>query len=196
MEEQTKKTEIGRLSLRSGLLIGGVSVILAIVFRIVDPLMQFTNMWVQILSTIITIALLVILAIDIRKKIGGFWSFGEAFKSLIIMSFITMILTILYGFILFKFIDPDMPAKINDASQAVIEQRLSKMGISQDKIDEVSKTFESGEFKAKLEPTLKNEVTSLGFGLIIYAVIDLIIAACVKKQKPYNSLENAIDPTE
>jgi ribosome-associated translation inhibitor RaiA len=196
MEEQTKKTEIGRLSLRSGLLIGGVSVILAIVFRIVDPLMQFTNMWVQILSTIITIALLVILAIDIRKKIGGFWRFGEAFKSLIIMSFITMILTILYGFILFKFIDPDMPAKINDASQAVIEQRLSKMGISQDKIDEVSKTFESGEFKAKLEPTLKNEVTSLGFGLIIYAVIDLIIAACVKKQKPYNSLENAIDPTE
>ncbi|HTH82310.1 MAG TPA: DUF4199 domain-containing protein [Mucilaginibacter sp.] len=196
MEASTRSAESSKLSLRYGLLIGVITLVIAIVFRIVDPLMQFTNLWIQILGGILGIVLLVIFSLEIRKAIGGFWSFGEAFKSLIAMSFFTLVLSILYNFVLFKYIDPDMPAKISDASQAVVTARLEKMNMSQDKIDEVTKTFESGEFKARLEPTFKNEITGFGFGLVISAIIDLIIAACVKKSAPFNVLENAIDPAE
>ncbi|MDB5030646.1 DUF4199 domain-containing protein [Mucilaginibacter sp.] len=195
MEDQTKKAEIGKLALRYGLLVGAISIVLSIVFRIVDPLMQFTNIWIQLLSGVIGIALIVIFGIEIRKKIGGYWTFGEAFKGLMTMSFFILLLTILYSFILFKFIDPNMPTKINDASETVMSNRLAKMGMDQDKIDEVAKTFENGEFKAKMEPTLKNEALAFGFGLVFYAVINLIVAAFIKKYKALNVLEDAVDPT-
>jgi len=195
MEEQAKKAVIGKLAVRYGLLIGIISIVLMVVFRIVNPLMQFTNVWIQLLSGIITIALIVILGIEIRKNIGNYWTFGEAFKGLMSMSVFIVILGILYSFILFKFIDPDLPSKINDASEAVMTERLAKMGMDQDKIDQISKTFENGEFKSKLEPTLKNEAIGLGFSLVFYAIVNLVIAACIKKYKPLNSLDGAIDPT-
>ncbi|MES2375798.1 MAG: DUF4199 domain-containing protein [Bacteroidota bacterium] len=194
MEDQTQKATIGKLGIRYGLLIGGIYVVLSIVFRIVNPLMAFTNIWVQLFSAVVVIALLVIFGIEIRKNIGGFWSFGTAFKSLMTMSVFIILITILYSFILFKFIDPDMPTKINDASEAVMTERLAKMGMDQDKIDEVAKTFQNGEFKAKLEPTLKNEATAVGFSLVFYAIVNLIVAACIKKNKPV-TIDDAIDPT-
>lgn len=195
MEEQAKKAVIGKLAVRYGLLIGVISVVLLVVFRIVNPLMQFTNIWIQLLSGVSTIALMVILGIEIRKNIGNYWTFGEAFKGLMTMSVFILLLSILYSFVLFKFIDPELPTKINDASEVVITERLAKMGMDQDKIDQVSKTFENGEFKSKLEPTFKNEAVAFGFGLVFYVIIDLIIAACIKKYKPLNSLDGAIDPT-
>jgi uncharacterized membrane protein len=195
MEDQTQKATIGKLGMRYGLLIAGISVVLSIVFRIVNPLMQFTNIWVQLFSAAVGIALLVIFGMEIRKNIGGYWSFGTAFKALMTMSVFIILVTVLYSFILFKFVDPDMPTKINDASEAVMTERLAKMGMDQDKIDEVAKTFHNGEFKAKLEPTLKNEAVAVCFSLLFYVVINLIIAACIKKNPPRNTLEDAIDPT-
>lgn len=198
MTDLNKKAEIGKLSVRYGLLIGGISVVLSIVLHIVDPLMQYTNLWIQLLSAIISITLLVVFSIEIRKQVGGFWSFGEAFKCLMTISFFTLILTILYGFILFKYIDPEMPTKINDATESVLTERLTKMGMDQDKIDEVGKTFTNGEFKAKLEPTFKNEISAFGFGLLFYVIVDLIVAACVKKNKllfGQDLIDDAIDPT-
>jgi len=194
MDNNLRKATIGKLGVRYGLLIGAISIVLSVVFRIIDPLMMFTNLWIQLLNGIIGITLVVVLGIEIRKAVGGYWSFGEAFRGLMTMSVFILILTILYGFILFKFIDPDMPTKINDASETVMSQRLAKMGMDQEKIDQTTKMFENGEFKAKLLPTFKNEATAFGFGLLFYVILNLIIAACIKKQRPV-SIEDAIDPT-
>lgn len=189
-----RKSIIGRLGLRYGLLIGGISIVLSIVFRIVDPLMMFTNLWIQLLNGVIGIALVVIFGLEIRKALGGYWSFGEAFRGLMTMSIFIVLLTIIYGFVLFKFVDPEMPAKISDASEAVMSERLAKMGMDQDKIDQTTKIFTNGEFKAKLEPTFKNEATAFGFSLLFYLILNLIISACIKKSRPV-SVEDAIDPT-
>ncbi|GAA4091196.1 DUF4199 domain-containing protein [Mucilaginibacter panaciglaebae] len=194
MDNNVRKATIGKLGVRYGLLIGVISIVLSVVFRIIDPLMMFTNLWIQLLNGIIGIALIVILGIEIRKAIGGYWSFGEAFRGLMTMSVFILILTIFYGFVLFKFVDPDMPTKINDVSETVMSQRLAKMGMDQEKIDQTTKMFENGEFKAKLLPTLKNEATAFCFGLLFYVILNLIVAACIKKQRPI-TVEDAIDPT-
>ena len=196
MEDQIKKAIIGKLAVQYGLLIGGITIVLAIVFRIVDPLMQFTNLWVQLFGGVLGIALVVIFGLEIRKRIDGYWTFGEAFRALMTMSVFITIIIILYNFVLFKFIDPDMPTKINDATETVTAERLAKMNMDQDKIDEVTKMFHNGEFKAKLEPTLKNEAIGFCYSILFYIVINLIVSACIKKKKALNPLDSAIDPTE
>lgn len=173
-----------KLSIRHGLLIGGVSVALTIVFYIINPVLQYTNLWLGLFSFAIMVTLLVVLGLDVRKKTGGFWNFGEAYLSLLIMSAVAVVIGILVGFILFKFIDPALPQKVTDALADVTSKRLESFGASQSQIDEANKQFTDGEMLAKFQPTIFNEVKTLGIGILIYAVVDLILAACIKKKRP------------
>ncbi len=185
MTDPIKTSEINQLSMKNGLFIGLISVVLSFVIWVVDPLMMFTNTSVGlIIGIVVPIILLVMMGIDVRKKIGGYWTFGEAFKSLMIMCFFSLILTTLYSFILFKFIDPALPAKANAAILDSLSAKLSKMGLEQSKIDEVSKPFLNGENEAKMQPTLVNMARNFAIGLISYAIMALIIAAIIKKQPP------------
>jgi len=184
MANQIQKDPVLKLSLIHGLLLGIVSVVLSIIFSMIDPVIIFTNFWIGILILIIVIVLMVVLGLDVRKKIGGFWSFGEAFKSLIIMAVVLVVMSTLYNFILFKFVDPGLPAKANSALLDKITTSLNNSGVDQSRIDEYTKQFQDGEFEAKLKPTLVNELKALGGGIILYAIIGLIIAASIKKKAP------------
>lgn len=186
---------IYKFSLRNGLLIAGISSVLTIVFYIINPVIQYTNFIVPILTLVIFIALLVILAIDVRKKIGGYWTFGEAFISLFIMSICTVVIGLLVNFIMIK-LNPALPQAINDAVADLTSKQYEKMGVDQTQIDEATKRFTNGEFLATLQPTLFNEIKGLGLGLLIYGVIDLIIAACIKKTAPLFISENANETIE
>lgn len=175
---------IYKSSVRNGLIVGGISAVLSVVFYLINPMLQYTNLVVPILSFVVVIALLVILGIDVRKQTGGFWNFWQAFLSLIIMSVIIIFISLLVNFVIIKFIDPTLPTKINDVMADVTAQRLEKMGVDQDQIDKSTKMFTDGEFIAKLQPTFVNQLVSFGWALLMYVVIDLIIAACIKKSPP------------
>jgi len=175
---------IKKLSIRHGLLIGGISAALTIVFYIINPVLQYTSLLVGLLSIVIMIALLVILGLDIRRKTGGYWNFGQAYLSLLIMSVLICLISIVISFVIFKFVDPSLPQKVTDATLQVTTQRLESMGMDQDKIDEATKSFTDGEMLAKFQPTFFNEIKNFGIGVLIYAVINLIIAACIKKNPP------------
>ena len=49
----------------------------------------------------------------------------------------------------------------------------------------------------KFDASFKNEAINLGVGLIFYAVVDLIIAAIIKKTPPFQPIidETDADPT-
>lgn len=184
MTTETKSALINNLSIRHGLLIAIVTVVLNAVFYIMDPVMQFTYWWIGILVLVLAIVLLVVLGIDIRKKIGGYWSFGEAFKSEVIMGAILSVIGVAYNFIIFKFVNPKLPELANNALLENLNSRLSNANLSEDKIEEYTRTFKNGEFIAKMQPTLANELKAIAFSLILYVIIALIVAACIKKNAP------------
>ncbi|HVW95094.1 MAG TPA: DUF4199 domain-containing protein [Mucilaginibacter sp.] len=192
-QTQTKNSLINSLSVKHGLLIGVVAIVLNAALFVIDPVMQFTAWWLSILILIIIIVLLVLLGIDVRKKIGGYWTFGEAFKSLFIMGVILSVMTIVYNFVIFKYVDPQLPEKANAALLESLTTRLSNANLSQDQIDQYTKTFQNGEFIAKIRPTLANELKAFVTGLIMHIIIALIIAACIKKKAPVTLIET--DPT-
>jgi hypothetical protein len=179
MSDESRAATINKLSIRYGLIIGVISIVLTLIFWVIDPLMQYTNSWVSFLVFVIMIVLLVVFGIETRKAAGGYWTFGEAFKSLLLMSVIVSILTAVFNYILFAFIDPTLSQRASEAVITKLNDQLSSSGISQDKIDEMSKSVEG-----KLQPTITNMGVNLGIGLVIYAVIDLIIAAIIKKNPP------------
>jgi hypothetical protein len=182
MDSPSQNVSVERLSVMHGLLIGVVSVVLNIVFRLIDPMLQFTNWWLGFLILAIVLTLLVVLGIDVRKKIGGYWSFGDAFKSLLIMSVLLVVCSTAYNFVIFKYVDPEMPAKVNAVMLETTTSMMEKFGASQPKIDESTKKYNNGEFEASQKPTLVNELRAVGIGVLMYGIISLIIAACIKKK--------------
>jgi hypothetical protein len=172
---------INQASFKYGMLVAAVSVIMAALLRFIDPLLEYSSLLAGLAVVIVTVALLVVFGLDVRKKAGGYWSFGQAFKSLIIMVAVTAIISTAYGFIIFKYVDPDMPQKVSALMQDKITTRLTNGGYDQDKIDENTKMFKNGEFEAKLYPTLKNELIAIASKFALYGISALIIAACIKK---------------
>lgn len=177
-----KSAQISQLSLKYGFMLAAVSIALSLTLHFINPVLVYTNVMVSIGIFILFITLLVVSGINIRKEIGGFWTFGEAFKAFLVISLILAITATLYNFVLMKLIDPDLPAKaaaaIEDAQRAMME----KFGLGNDEIDEAM--AKAGNMQEKLEPSFKNTFTSFGVSIASYGVISLILAAILKKKPP------------
>jgi len=185
---ENKSVLISKLSMKNGLMLAAVSVVISLTMHFIDPVLIYTSFLTQVGVFVLFIALLVVVGINIRKEIGGFWTFGEAFKSFLIIALILSITATLYNVVLMKFIDPDLPQKaavaIEDAQRAMME----KFGMASEQIDEAM--AKAGSMEEKLQPTFKNVFTSFGVSLALYGVISLILAAILKKNQPmvFNTL--------
>jgi len=184
MTDAVQNNSIDKFSLQHGLLLGFIAIVLALVFYIIDPLLQYTNVWLGLLTLVIIIVLMVVLGLDIRKKIGGYWTFGQAFKSQLIMAVCITVMANIYNFIILTYVNPDLPTKANAAMLDKVTTSLTQSNVDQSKIDEYTKTFRDGEFIAKLQPTLKNMALAVCIGILLYGIIGLIIAASIKKKAP------------
>ena len=182
MEKQDHAALINKYSLKPGLLLSFVSIIVSVVFLVIDPLLMYTTFWAPLLSFVIIVVLMIVLGLDVRKKIGNYWSLGEAFRSLIIMSVLLVVTSTVYNFVVFKFVEPDLPAKVSSVMLENMTAKFSKAGIDQEKIDNYTKQFSDGEFEEKMKPTVKNELIAIAVGLLVDGVISLIIAACIKRK--------------
>ena len=171
-----------QLSLKNGLIIGAASIVLSLVMYFIDPLMAFTNWWVGLIMIVVFLGLLVYAGQSIRKEAGGFWTFGEAFKSFLIMSLIITATSTVYSIVLMKVIDPDLPARAGAAIDENTRAMMAKFITDEDQLEEA--LAKSGSGQSKLEITGKNLVTSVGVSLAIYGVLSLILAAIMKKTPP------------
>ena len=171
-----------KLSAKNGLIISAVTIVISLTMYFIDPLMAYTSFWVGILLFVVFIGLLVYAGITIRKEVGGYWTFGEAFKSFLVMALILAALSTLYNVVLMAVIDPSLPetagAVLDENSRAM----MAKFGMDEDKIEEA--VAQSGSNVDRLKITPKNVVTSFGAMLAVYAVIALIMAAILKKKEP------------
>ncbi|UKT64867.1 DUF4199 domain-containing protein [Pedobacter mucosus] len=177
-----KSALISKLSLKYGFILASVSVVVSLTMYFINPVMVYTSFAAQIGIFILFIALLVFAGITIRKEIGGFWTFGEAFKSFLIIALILAITATLYNVLLMKFIDPDLPQKAASAIEDAQRTMMEKFGMASEQIDEA--IAKAGNMEEKLQPSFKNIFTSFGVSLALYGVLSLILAAILKKNEP------------
>jgi hypothetical protein len=88
-----------KLAINNGLFIGGISAVLNILIYYIYPQMMGNTIY-GIFMMLIAMGLYIFFTIDLRKKIGGFWSFKEALKGIFLMSFIAGLLSTFVNFVL------------------------------------------------------------------------------------------------
>ncbi|SER27206.1 DUF4199 domain-containing protein [Pedobacter rhizosphaerae] len=177
-----KSTLISKLSLKNGFMLAAVSVVISIALHLIDPVLIYTSFVAQLGIFVLFIVLLVVVGINIRKEVGGYWTFGEAFKAFLIISLILAITANLYNVILMKFVDPDLPQQAAAAIKEAQVSMMEKFGLGKEEIEEA--LAKSGNMEEKLEPSFKNILTSFGVSIAMYGVLSLILSAILKKKAP------------
>ncbi len=167
-------------ALKSGLYAGAINLVLVLILFILGP-GSFANMWTGILTMLLSIAILVIFPLMHRKEIGGYWSFGEAFKFILIMSVIILVCSTLTNLVLFKLVDPEFMNKVKEISIDNTIKMLEGFGSPEDAI---SKAVEGIEKQFADQQTPMGYLMGVVKGLAIFAVLGAIIALIIKKNKP------------
>lgn len=166
----------------NGVIIGILSTVIGVVTYYAFPSL-LGSMSFGIGTLVISLIIYIFFTIDLRKKIGGLWSFREALKGIFLMSFVAGLLYSVANFGFYKFVEPGAFEKISGYIETGMSQTFENMGMEQDQIDEaVAKQVEG--MKAQYDPTPVEFFKNLGIAIIIQFVMSLIFAAIFKKEAP------------
>lgn len=154
----------------SGVILIAVSVLMYALK--IDPTAVGTSIIVGIITYAVMITFAVVAAIRVRESLEGSINFGNAFLTCFIVFLISFYLTTLYSYIFNAFVDPDY-------SRIIMEKTIEKVAnmVSEEQLD-----LMIDEMEKSLNPT-KNLITNLWSSPIISAILSLIIAPFIKKEK-------------
>jgi len=168
-------------ALKSGLIIGVVSIVVFIIMYVADikPVGIMMPILIMIVSLAISITILVFLFKKYRTLLGGFISFRDAFLYCLIALVIGLLVSTIFTFLFIHFIEPDYYKNIMDAQKVWMENYLSGKGLSEEQMAQtLDKIDEQAASMGSISSTLKN---LLG-GVIVSGIIALIVGAIMKKK--------------
>lgn len=160
MEENQPKT--GKFAFTYGLLLGGISIIFALMLYFADMHYQ-GGLAVGLISMSLIIGAIVLGLLHFRKENNGLLSLGEALKVGIGIALVGGIIGIIFNLIMANVIDPEMMAKAMELQRATLAE---------------STRMTSEQIDTQLEMTKKFSSTAMqvAFGLLFSIVLGLIFS--------------------
>lgn len=166
-------------ALKSGLIIGVVSIVVFVIMYVADikPIGMMMPFVIMLVGLAINIAILVILFKKYRTEIGGFISFRNAFLYCFIALVTASVISTVFTLLFIQFIEPEYYKNIMEAQKTYMENYLSgkvseeQMAQTLDKLD--AQTSEMGSMKSTLIGLLSS--------VVVGGIIALIVGAIMKK---------------
>lgn len=179
---ELKLQNLNKEASTNGIIVGILSLVIGIVVFYAAPSL-LGSMGFGIGSMVVSILIYIFFTLDLRKKIGGFWTFREALKGIFLMAFVAGLLYSVVNFAFYKFVEPNAFETVAPYMEAGTSKTLENMGMEQEQIDEaISKEMEG--VKEQYNPTAMQFFKNLGIAIIIQFVMSLIFAAIFKKEEP------------
>lgn len=187
---EQKSTSLLKSGLTYGLYMGLISVLISVVIW-ATSLMENLGMWGSAVIGLITLAVNLILLIVFtksyrNKELGGFISFGNAFKFALILVVVSVIIGAIYNYIFQTLIDPGYTARVMAAIQEKTLAYMTNAGVSEAQINKTMEKFQD-------IPTVgKSLWQGLMFGVIGGAILSLISSAIAKKNIDAESTDSVV----
>lgn len=170
-------------AIRFGLIVAAIGISYTLIAYLVD-LKLLVQVYSGILLWLITLILLIVAVSKTRSMQGGFISFKEAFSTFIVGYIVSALVSVSFNILLFTVIDPQAAEELHEL---IIESTVSMMerfGAPEDQIDtQIEQMEQSNQF------TIGSQLKSILWSIVVYAVIGLIVAAIMKKDRPYVEVE-------
>ncbi len=182
MEE--RKPNLVEHALKFGLIMGLVSIVIQLGIYVINK-EWLVSVVLGFISFAITITLVVYPIRVYRQQNGGVVSFKEAFVIGFIVFAGSSLLTSVFQYALYNFIDPDLSEYIKEKAIEKVASITEKIGGSQDDIEKAVEQLEREDFSQSPKRLASN---FLG-GILSGSVISLIIAAFTRKKPKTQDIE-------
>ena len=164
MEEQRS---IWKETLKYGIILGLVSIVFSVLTYMLDLTGKSWLMWPSI---IVSLVVLYLLLISYRDTVNnGYITYGKSVGAGVLMNLYAAILSAIYVYILFAFIDPGLV----DKQMALAEDKLIAKGLPEGSIETALKM--QAKFMKPWFMSLMTVVNAVFFGLIMSLLVSLFI---------------------
>jgi hypothetical protein len=191
--------QIRKVGLNNGLIFGVIVLVLGI-FAFYFMTQMTTSFWMVVLvgpilfSLLIPIVILIFYCIDFRKKIGGYWTFKQAFTGIFIMLLVAYIVTAIGRDLVFaKLVEPNMLEKTQSAivnsSRSMMEQSGTDQATIDTKVADMQKTFDDQK-----DMSIGKVIKAQAIALVVVLIFALIFGAIFKRNPLKGLDEPAIEP--
>lgn len=165
-----------------GIYLGIASVAVSLILYLVNPIWMYQSPAV-LAGLVITILFLVLAGKEKREDLGGYASFGQVFPTLFLVSIISAVISVIFGYILMNVIDPGLIDVQKEASMDSTRWILELMGVEGDDMDAAleatAEELDKQEFGG-----VKQMMTGLIAAGFFGAFISAIVSLFVKKKDP------------
>ncbi len=169
---------IKKNSSKFGLIMAGLMISYTLLAYIVDEGL-FVNMILGIFLIIGSIAIFVISAVQIKKGLGGYITFKEAFSGFMLTYIIYAVVTTVFSILLFNFIDPDFAERLKDLTLEKSVEMMESFGMTEEQI-----TTSLADQESVDKFSIGSQFKSFLMGIVMYSILGLITAAVIKKNRP------------
>lgn len=180
--ETTQTFNLKAEALKNGAIWGAINIVIFLVTWYIMPSLM-SSYWYAGLTILVGIALAVFFCLDLRKKAGGYWTFGEALWPIFAMFLTAMALVFVFTIVFGKFIDTTYPEKMKELSLQSSEKMMRSMGMSDDDLNKAM-AGASESLDKQFSPTIAQAVQGFGIAAILYFIGALIFALIFKKANP------------
>jgi len=113
--------------------------------------------------------------ITIRKELGGFKNYGQAFLTVFIISICATTLFDSFGYVLYKIIDPQIPVIIKAKVIENTSEIMEKWGAGDEKTEKAIQKIKDQDFSPTIVSQLERMAGSIVIGAIFSALIGLFV---------------------
>lgn len=172
-----KTQNMNNVSLKNGLIGGFLIIILSLISYLINT--PFYLNYFSYISFVLTIYFLYSTGIQVRNNNGGYMSLGLGFKNILLTYMILTLLTTIFVYILYNFIDKSLLETVTNKFMENLEKGLAQQG----KEDQAEEMF---SFMQKFIPFSSIGITFFYWiiNVAIGALISVIIAAIMKRSNP------------
>ena len=178
-EELEEQPTLMQHAMKFGIIIGIASVALTVIMYVIDPLLLI-NWKFGLLLLLIIVGIVAWAGIKYRNEIGGFMSFGTAYKHGFVLFVVMGVISTLFSLLLHTVIDPDLKNVLIEGSIAQTEAMMEGFGADAASIDQA---IEEGRENIEQQFEVAGIIKGFGWSLLIYLVVSLITGAIAKKSE-------------
>lgn len=136
-----------------------------------------------VVSLLVPLAAAVFLTLNLRKRIGGYWTLRQATTGIFIMFIVAYTFSTVGNFVFYEISGPGLKAETKENLVKVTTSFLERQGANQDEIDASVDKVNAG-FAESVELSTGQIIQGYLQAIIIIFVAALIFAAIFKKEPP------------
>jgi len=171
-----------RIAVNNALIWAVINIIIFLLVYYAAPSLLGNFAW-GFIQIAIGIGLAIYFTLDLRKKIGGYWSFKEALGHIFLMFIVQVVVVTLFTTAFAKWIEPSYADTMREitlnATTKVAETFSSDQEVIDKMIEEAEKNIEK-----QVNPGFMDVVQGLAIAAIFYFIGALIFAAIFKRNPP------------